>query len=76
MEDQGREADALSRMPSEINIEVSKDSVPICAKNVELDCKCFSNISFHNGWAQRRPNSADSGGTKGRVGLLHVDRMR
>ncbi|XP_075657816.1 uncharacterized protein LOC142627793 [Castanea sativa] len=62
-------------MSLEIGIKVRKDSIPVCAENVESDCRCFSNNDIHDGWAQGRPCSADSGGTKRRA-LLHVDRKR
>ena len=63
-------------MPSEIGIEIWKDSILVSAKNVELDCRCLSNISYYDGWAQKRPSPVDSGGTKGRAELLHVDRRK
>jgi len=63
-------------MSSKISIKVQKDSIPICAKNAESNCRCFSNNGIHDGWAQGRPSLADSGRTKRRACLLHVDRRR
>ena len=39
--------------------------IPVCAKNTESNCRCFSNNGIHDGWAQGRPSSTDNGGTKG-----------
>ena len=63
-------------MPSEIGIEIWKYSILVRAKNAELDCRCLSNISYYDGWAQKSPSPANSGGTKGKAGLLHVDRRK
>ena len=76
MEDQGGETNALSKMPSEIGIEVWKDSISVHDENAKPDCRCFININFYDGWAQRSPSIVNSGGAKGRAGLLHVDRGR
>ena len=43
MEDQGREADALSWMSSEVGPKIQQDPVPICAKDAESDCRWFTN---------------------------------
>ena len=51
MEDQGREADALSWMSLEVGLEIQQDPVPICAKDAELDCRYFSNYDIYDGWA-------------------------
>ena len=36
-------------MPSEIGIEIWKDSILVSAKNAEPDCRCLSNISYYDG---------------------------
>ena len=51
MEDQGREANALSWMSSEVGLKIQQDLVPICAKDAESDYECFSNNGIHDGWA-------------------------
>ena len=53
MEDQRRNADALSGMSSKVGLEIQQDPISICAKDAKLDCRCFSNHGIHDGWAKR-----------------------
>ena len=54
MEDQKREAYALSSMPIEVVIKLQQDPISVCVEDVESNCRCFSNHGIHDGWAKRR----------------------
>jgi len=49
-------------MSSEVGIKIQQDSISICVKDAELDCRYFSNHGIHNGWAKRRWSQTNSFG--------------
>ena len=49
MEDQRRKTDALSSMSPEVGNKIQQDPILVCAKDVESNCRCFSNHGIHDG---------------------------